>query len=429
MRPCALVSIFLLVALAVTAESDTINVPGDYDKIEVALLVADSGDTILIEPGTYHERGLQMKSFVTMKNANPFAPDVVIDADELGRVVDCTNVVYAEFMNITFANGSASRGGAVLLETDGSKPVGASADFIDCAFLSNEVRDSGGAIYCGDGAELYALSCEFVSNSATNDGGAIAVRDSLGSGGCSLGGCTFTDNSAGRYGGALDSNPCAALSLSGCDFDSNDAHYAGALHVVFSDVDFVSSCTFAHNTGDYGAGAVSVIGSACQVSGCTFIANESPYGTFGAPLEMSSAEGSGVAGCTFALNAGTRASGLFVLNTDGVTMERTILAFAPTGVPVSCENCDVTLENCCIDGNEDGNWVGAVAGQDTLNGNMRSDPLFCGMYADDCTLCSNSPCLAANNGVTDIGSQPQGCGECVSPVQPMSWGSIKALYR
>ena len=53
-----------------------------------------------------------------------------------------------------------------------------------------------------------------------------------------------------------------------------------------------------------------------------------------------------------------------------------------------------------------------------------------GFWDGDLTLCGNSPCLPANNpwGVL-IGAHDWSCGICASPVERVSWGQIKALYR
>ena len=74
------------------------------------------------------------------------------------------------------------------------------------------------------------------------------------------------------------------------------------------------------------------------------------------------------------------------------------------------------------------------AGGDSLCGNhhdnLFTDPLWCNVYNDDFEVCENSPCLPENNpwGV-QIGPLGQGCGECLTPVEVNSWGTIKAMFR
>lgn len=74
------------------------------------------------------------------------------------------------------------------------------------------------------------------------------------------------------------------------------------------------------------------------------------------------------------------------------------------------------------------------AGSDTLcispGDVLIEDPRFCNIYAGDLSLCSNSPCLPANNSWGElIGAFPEGCGHCDSPVRQTSWGAVKALFR
>jgi hypothetical protein len=82
-----------------------------------------------------------------------------------------------------------------------------------------------------------------------------------------------------------------------------------------------------------------------------------------------------------------------------------------------------TFEHCVIHGN---------AGGDTLCGtvleNLYADPLFCG-GTDDLTLCADSPCAGANPWGEQIGAYGVGCDDCATPVDALSWGRFKALYR
>ena len=63
--------------------------------------------------------------------------------------------------------------------------------------------------------------------------------------------------------------------------------------------------------------------------------------------------------------------------------------------------------------------------------NLFTDPLWCNVENNDFDVCSNSPSLPEHNpwGVTVGASVVIGCGECVTPVEQESWGSIKALFR
>lgn len=68
------------------------------------------------------------------------------------------------------------------------------------------------------------------------------------------------------------------------------------------------------------------------------------------------------------------------------------------------------------------------AATDSVAANISEDPLFCdptgGAYAlQDC-----SPCIGSAHDGGDIGRYGVGC-QCITPVEQMSWGQIKSLFR
>ena len=108
-----------------------------------------------------------------------------------------------------------------------------------------------------------------------------------------------------------------------------------------------------------------------------------------------------------------------------------IVAFSRTGEGVSCEaGAVVTSHASVIYGNPGGDWVGCLAGQESLEHNAHVDPLFCGLGGAWFYLCENSYCAPAGNPLSiQIGALGPGCDPCDSPVETLSWGAIKALYR
>ena len=89
---------------------------------------------------------------------------------------------------------------------------------------------------------------------------------------------------------------------------------------------------------------------------------------------------------------------------------------------------------------EPGSWLETIhtmtfgnGGSDSVPGTenlIGVDPLFCDVTTDYFFLCANSPALADNNEFDQyIGTYRSACGECNSPVEQVSWGVIKALYR
>jgi hypothetical protein len=95
-----------------------------------------------------------------------------------------------------------------------------------------------------------------------------------------------------------------------------------------------------------------------------------------------------------------------------------LIAYSTSGEAIYCDGISgVTLQCCDVFGNAGGDWVGCVAGQDSINGNFSVDPLFCDLPSNDFTLKDNSPCLPGNHPYDEdcglIGAWGQGCGEIV----------------
>ena len=91
-----------------------------------------------------------------------------------------------------------------------------------------------------------------------------------------------------------------------------------------------------------------------------------------------------------------------------VTIDRMIGAVNGDDEAIYCEpgaSISITCSN--IFGNPDGDWIGCIAGQLGVNGNISVDPMFCDAAGGDFHLSSLSPCLYAECGV--MGALGQGC--------------------
>ena len=74
------------------------------------------------------------------------------------------------------------------------------------------------------------------------------------------------------------------------------------------------------------------------------------------------------------------------------------------------EVAPATLTCCDIYGNAGGDWVGCIADQYGINGNISEDPLFCDLPGGDLHLNENSPCAAPQQPTCgQIGALGIGC--------------------
>lgn len=161
------------------------------------------------------------------------------------------------------------------------------------------------------------------------------------------------------------------------------------------------------------------------ISECTFIRNSAlDYG--GAILATQSASPT-LFGCTLVANSASFGGGVYCNNNTSPMIVQSIIAFGSHGEAVYCDDAaPISLECCDVYGNEGGDWVGCIADQIGVNGNISLDPLFCDFDMDNYHLRNDSPCAPDNNdcGVL-MGAWPVGCS---TSADNATWGEVKALY-
>ena len=92
-------------------------------------------------------------------------------------------------------------------------------------------------------------------------------------------------------------------------------------------------------------------------------------------------------------------------------------------VAVTCDGTG-TAELVCSDvyGNQGGDWVGCIAGQDGIDGNISEDPLFCDWQNRDLRLQEESPCAPEHNPCGLVGFWTVGCDVAIPAVSV--WGML-----
>jgi len=375
----ALLGIAALAAVLVMGsgiQAATIHVPEEQPTIQAGIDAASHGDTVVVACGTYYEHDIMMKSGVCLRSETGEADCVIIDAQEQGRVLSCDGVDdQASIVGITLTGGFAT--GSVFPEV------------------------IGGGASCWYSSPTFA-NCTFHANSAAGAGGGVFFEESSSA---TLTNCMFTENEAGTFGGAVGGD-AATLAITGCSFVENQAVLdGGAIHAEFW--------------------------TAIDAAGCTFVANEAPgeggalYVGWRCHVELAS--------CTFSGN-GAAAGGAMYADQDniGSTVSHCVIAFGAGGEGISSfVGALVPSLTCCdIYGNTGGDWVGYIADQYGVDGNVSDDPMFCGDLnpEEPYTLHADSPCAPANNPACGlVGAWDVGCG--FSAVEPTSWGTIKGMFR
>jgi len=396
------------------------HVPMDVPTIQAGIDSACAGDTVIVASGIYHEHNIVMKSGICLFGETGVPEDVVVDADSLGRVFLCDDLD-----SLTLIAGFTITGGCDLYSmTDqgtggGMLCRGGSPRIIHCLFRRNALSGighptAGGALACLDGCAPAITDCRFVENVAdasgpldtTAGGGAFFSYNSL----ATLVNCTFIGNMAleSGKGGGLAAFSTAAIT--GCTFSGNSSGYGGGAWL--EDTTAVSYCAFTGNLASRYGGGLECRDGPLTIEYSAICGNSAGRRGGGAGCLGPST----IRHCTISGNSlGESAeggAGISCEDTSLVLLDRTIVSFSINGEAVYCESMSAASLTCCdIFGNEWGDYVGCIAGQNGVAGNIWGDPLFCEPDSGDFTIQDISPCAAANSppGCELIGLYDVGC--------------------
>jgi hypothetical protein len=277
-------------------------VKGGGNAIQLAVDVAQSGDTLVVAYNTYDgDINLQGKD-ITLVSSNPDDPNVVamtiIDGQLSGRGFifnnnEGPNTIIDGF---TIVNGSITGqgGGAIYIDVNSSPTImnvniynssvtgadggaiyvdaNSSPRFINC-IISGCSADNGGAVHCDANSSPIFYHCTFISNSAIQVGGAMLCDPNVS---ITINDCNFLDNTA-AYGGAL----YCAQNSSGMMIDTilerNDANQeGGAIYLAEANDLLITDCNISYNTSQYGAGLYSLGSLNLTITGSSFNFNQAP---------------------------------------------------------------------------------------------------------------------------------------------------------
>ncbi len=343
-----------------------------------------------------------------------------------------------KIVNCDFRFNSANYGGGM---TCGN----CSPTLTDCLFTGNSAAESGIALFCWE-ASPTVMGCEFTLNEA---GAALGGIKCSGPSDPVFDDCSFSQNVA-LFGGGMYCDSGAAVTITNSTFSDNDG---GALSLDYASAS-LTDVTFLRNVASFSGGGIACIESDATLLRVDFLDNIAPeygggfyYEGIGSPSLTSctfagnTAETRGGGGgmyvrggqpllqsCTFFGNDGLPAGGVFCEFAAIVTLEKCIVASSTSGSAIVCESEATAVLSCSdVYGNAGGDWIGCLEGQDLLNDNLSTDPLFCDAPAGDLTIDANSPCCGENNPACGlVGAWGVGCD---SPVTATSWGAIKGLFR
>jgi len=231
---------FLAVLPATIRAADRLVPSPNYPTIQSAIDACSNGDVVILSLGSYTGDGNRDLDFdgkaITVRGTDPNDPNVVA-----GTVIDCQGTEGDPHRGFRFTSGEDAN--SVVAGVTIKKGYGPQETL---AALTISV---GGAVYCSD-----------ASPTITH--------------------CTFADNLADDYGGAIcctrqDANfPPTAPTLTNCNFADNEGGAGGALYCEFSEVT-VDGCGFTGNASLTHGGAVCCLYGAVSISNSVLSGNTS----------------------------------------------------------------------------------------------------------------------------------------------------------
>lgn len=245
------VIIILSMILGILALSgETINVPEDYATIQTAINNSESGDTILVQPGTYNGmvnfggRAITVTSLYASTLDESYIATTIINATNSQAVKFSSGETPEAILDgFTVTNGSGYYGAGIWIYQESSPTLR--------NLIVNDNHGDAGDSYGGgicimqDSTPL--LENLVVSNNSAQAGGGIWFHDN---GHAVINKITAFGNTS-AHGGALHISYSSPVITEGLFYD-NESPFGGAVYVFNYAAPEFFNCTFANNTAEYG---------------------------------------------------------------------------------------------------------------------------------------------------------------------------------
>ncbi len=215
----------------------------------------------------------------------------------------------------------------------------------------------------------------------------------------------------------------ASPTIEGCTFISCSTTQSGGAVYLSGSSSTVSDCVFRWNGAQTRGGALYSNLSSTLITGCLFDENMVAPGSSGGAAVYCRNGSETITSCTVVENGLNQ---IYVDDDSGVTISHCVIANGSEGVGVAATGASIaTVTRCVLFGNPGGDPP--ECDHDEI---IYQDPLFCDDAADNYTLCDDSSAVAYNNMWNELlGAYGSSCEPCGTPVEDVTWGVIKALFR
>jgi parallel beta-helix repeat protein len=408
--PAFFLAILLLIICTATVQAKIIHVPGDSTTIQGGINGAVSGDTVMVHPGTFHEHDIDFfGKAITVTGTDPedsaVVASTVVDGDSLGRVFvfqseeDSASVL----AGLTITGGYAYKGGGILCSESSPKiirnvikdndafggwdeggggmcNIGSSPTVSNCTFSSNSANRFGGGMSNSDNSNPKVANCTFSINRAYYRGGGIYCEyDSS----PTVNNCTFRGNITHGYGGGIyNGSSYSTLTVTNCTFSGNSAEDSGG--GIYNGSSYgtptVTNCTFSGNSAEVsGGGICNGTRGTSTITNCTFSGNSAEVSGGGMYNGYSSTPT--VSNCTFSSNTAWDGGGMHNIESSPIITNNTFFENSALfgGGMNNEDNSSPTVINCVLNGNSAQFYGGGVYNW------FHSTPTF-----TNCTISGNS---------------------------------------
>jgi predicted outer membrane repeat protein len=202
--------------------------------------------------------------------------------------------------------------------------------------------------------------------------------------------------------------------IDNCIFSNNISIYDGGAVGSIGGRPRFTNCVFSNNQAVRGGAMASLGESIVEIEDCVFFENTADKG---GAIYFDRTGDATMLGSTFAWNHASEGANICVVasETDTLVVDQCIIAYGTQSEGVFWDGFGI-LNFSCVDifGNTGGDWVGLIADQEMIMGNLHMDPQFCGDNNPlmPLSLAASSPCSPKNHPDCGlIGAYPVGCGQ------------------
>jgi parallel beta-helix repeat protein len=390
--------LFILTGLiSASLFAQTINVPADYATIQLAIDAAEDGATILIANGTYEENLVVSNKNLTIASEYINSQDEAdIDATIIKSPASPANIILSisgsltytlNIIGLTLKDGFASSDGGAIYQS------GYTVNIDNSKFVNNSSNNSGGAIRIWDGSAT--ITNTYFYNNSSYNGGAISISLGNDNRHVAIENCTFDSNTAGGFGGAINSGLSndISYSITNCVIKNNSANNGGGIYLAIGSISgstpvITKNLIFGNSASSNGAG-IYITGRSSRLTNNTIVKNSLVnHGTNNKGAAIYLTGGSNFA-YTYLRNNIIRDNATestdkeLYANYSGLYCKQ---YFFYNCLPVSTNEIETANSNSEIEYHD---------------GNISGDPLYADFANNDFNLQISSPCIDAGDPDTD----------------------------